>query len=190
MSYGLVGNTLVQMPQNQYIAVDSSTGMVLGQQGTAGVQYAVTGSEGGTGVRYLAVGGTPNYVTVGGGGQMIVQTEGGGQMVVVQDQSGQQSLVSLPGHNPTGEESGKQVTAVKEKTPSEDGPPEVEVKGHVSIKREEVRPEVVTSPQGSALRVKDGEEVAPSEGVKTVSGEELVSHDNDKQQSGEQVSDE
>ena len=100
VGYGLIGNTLVQVPQTQYVAVDSSGGVIgnfIGQQNPS-VQYAVTQNEGG-GVQYVALGdpgGGTGYVTVGGaGGQptimQAVNREGGGQMLVqvMQDERGQ-----------------------------------------------------------------------------------------------------
>ena len=99
IGYGLIGNTLVQVPQTQYVAVDSSGGVIgnfIGQQNPS-VQYAVTQTEGG-GVQYVALGdsGGTGYVTVGGtGGQstimQAVNREGGGQMLVqvMQNERGQ-----------------------------------------------------------------------------------------------------
>ena len=95
MSYALVGNTLVQVPQTQYIAVNAT-----GQQFViAGQASATTANQQAAGVQYVALNGGGGSSTAGsasaGGivqaaGQQgqsqqyvaIVEREGGGQMLV------------------------------------------------------------------------------------------------------------
>ncbi len=190
-SYGIVGNTLVQMPsqpQPQYIAVDSTTGAVIGQQGGAGVQYVVTGGDGG---QYLAMGGSPGYVAAGGGGQVLAQPEGGNQMIVVQDRNGQQTLVSLSGQNAVTEMSGKPSPRTEMNiTRKEPGHTSSEidvvgVKGQVVVKKEVTKIDMPSSSRVSDMRVENGEELR-SEGVRTMTREELAPED-DREETAEQV---
>ncbi len=192
MSYGIVGNTLVQMPtpQPQYIAVDSTTGAVIGQQGGgAGVQYVVTGGDGG---RYVAMEGSAGYIAAaGGGGQVLAQPEGGNQMIVVQDQNGQQTLVSLSGQNAVTEVAGRPSPSVEMNITGE-APGHtslkmdvVEVKREVVVKKEETQIDMPSSSRVSDMRVENGEELQ-GEGVRTVTSEELAPEE-DREETAEQV---
>lgn len=176
MSYGIVGNTLVQVPQTQYIAVDSATGVVLGQQGAAGAQYAVTaGGEEAAG--YVAMGGTTGYFAVGGGGQVLAASDGGNQMAVVQDANGQQRIVALPA--PTGVEEVKkpspsEVTMAVEKPSgsSLDATGPIDIKGPIIVK-EEIKEKVSHGASETDVQVENGVELqGPS--VQTVVGDELA----------------
>ncbi len=190
MSYGIVGNTLVQMPQTQYIAVDSTTGVVLGQQG-GGTQYAVPagGEEG----RYVAMGGTTGYIAIGGGGQVIANPEGGSQVAVVQDANGQQRIVSLPASQLQGtraEEEIKQPSpevpmAIEEPSGSSLRPDVVRVKDQVTVK-EETKDDMSSHLPESDVRVENGVELR-GEGVQTARGKELAPSE-DKSSTAEQVS--
>ncbi len=191
MSYGIVGNTLVQMPQTQYIAVDSNTGVVLGHQG--GVQYAVTagGDEG----RYMTVGGTTGYITVGGGGQVLAAPEGGSQMAVVQDANGQQRIVALPAptqativeeiKKPSPEEA--VVITMEEPSGSSLNANPVGVKAPVVVKEEKREEELFSESPETDIRVENGVE-HQTEAGQAVRSEELAAASDDKLSTAAEVS--
>ena len=95
MSYALVGNTLVQVPQTQYVAVNASGQqfVVAGQPGQqqqqqAGVQYvAVSGNTAASAQTAVQVGGQQQLVQAQQSQEQqkyvaVVEREGGGQMLV------------------------------------------------------------------------------------------------------------
>lgn len=101
VEYRLIGNTLVQVPQTQYVAVDSTGGIIgnfVSQQAPS-VQYAVTQTNGGA--QYVVMAGdseNAGYISTGGtdGKPALVQTvnQDGEQVLaqVIQDERGQMLL--------------------------------------------------------------------------------------------------
>ena len=113
MSYALMGNTLVQVPQTQYIAVNAS-GQQFMIQGPPGGGQAATNQQ--AGVQYVAVNGGNNASSAnmaalqtaatatgqqGQGYVAVVEREGGGQMLVQVGSAEQQVQVPMAGATPT-----------------------------------------------------------------------------------------